>query len=89
MIGTFLRLLRVLGAVTLSSDTLVSGSLMRLTEGMTKLGFIQDLSRGVMKLLGGEKSAATQPVVVAASAAPGVESLYERSIMFLLELIAL
>ena len=54
-------------------------------QDMGKVGAVQDLLRGIGKILnrGARTEAAPTPVVPVASAAPGVESLLKRAWMFL------
>ncbi|MCL2217486.1 MAG: TIR domain-containing protein [Defluviitaleaceae bacterium] len=53
------------------------------SQDMSKIGFIQDLIRGVKKVLEASTSAAAQAPATSATAAPGVESLMKRGWLFL------
>jgi len=56
------------------------------SQDMSKIGFMQDILRGVKKVLDASKSAEKVPsatAAVAAPAAPGVESLMKRGKLFL------
>ncbi|MDR3289497.1 MAG: toll/interleukin-1 receptor domain-containing protein [Peptococcaceae bacterium] len=56
------------------------------SQNMSKIGFIQDLLRGVQKVLDAGKTASAPQIMAAAnteSAAPSVESLYKRGMLFL------
>jgi len=50
------------------------------SQDMGKIGFIQDLIRGVKKVIGGEKK---EPAASAQTAGPGISSLYRRAVLFL------
>ena len=50
------------------------------SQDMGKIGFIQDLIRGVRKVIGGEKK---EPAASAQTAGPGISSLYRRAVLFL------
>jgi hypothetical protein len=56
------------------------------SQDMSKIGFLQDIIRGIKKVLdAGKPSPAPAPAatVVAAPAAPGIESLHKRMLLFL------
>ena len=53
------------------------------SQDMSKVGFIQDILRGVKKVLDTEKPAAAATVQTTTIAAPGVESLMKRGWLFL------
>jgi ribosomal protein L7/L12 len=55
------------------------------SQDMSKIGFMQDLIRGVKKVLDVSRPAPQAPAsaVTATAATPGVESLYKRTMLFL------
>ena len=52
------------------------------SQDMGKIGFMQDLLRGIEKVIGSQKKE-EKPQATQAAAAPGVESLYKRATLFL------
>jgi len=53
------------------------------SQDMSKIGFMQDLIRGVKKVIESEKQQERAPTSFPASTAPGVDSLYKRALLFL------